>query len=832
MTEAHHDPPPPARLDAVVNLFADALDLDEPARDAMLTEVRTRDPDLAHTLAALIEAHFADPMFLAEPLAQELAEVMTAQHDAALVGQRVGAWLVEDVLHHGGMGTVYRARRVEVDFEQHAALKVIRLGLGTPALVERFAQERRLLAGLEHPNIARLLDGGTTPDGLPYLVMEHVEGEPIDVWCARERPSLERLLDVFTQVCAAVNFAHQRLVVHQDIKPSNILVTADGTAKLLDFGIAELERETSQDPVTAASPSGGRMLTPDYASPEQFRGDAPGTATDIYSLGVLLYRLLTGDRPYRIPTGCALEEIERFVVETVPAAPSAMLALRGARLPSRAADLDAIILRALRKDPVDRYPSALAFADDIRRYGEGLPVEARPPTLGYRVSRFVARNWAGVAAATTIVALLVAGISVTRWQAGVAARQRDVARAEATTAASAVEFLRTVLGAGDPWRDSEMAESVEDVLALAEVQLDSVLRDQPAARAYILAALGAVSTGRGELERADRLTTAAVALLDTATDIGATQAGSILLARSLALHEDGRLPEARRFAVEAIEHFEDPEADSWQELAGALNQLAAIDIELGDVAVAEPALRRAIDLYTANGGADLLGLATIYNNLTVALSAQPDRLEEVAGIYDAAARILERAGASAPRLGTLLVNQANTFRLLGRPQDAEATFARAIPMLEASLGAAHQSTLTAATSLASLYESTGYFAKAVDALRAPLDAALTTLPSDHPTTAYIQTVLGSALCQLPESASAAEGLRLARASLDTRIAALGPEHWAVASGESVVGHCLARLERRDAAVALLERAVERLRTQRGEDHELTVRARQWLEQAR
>jgi serine/threonine-protein kinase len=833
VTEPTPDPAQPSRLDAVADLFAEALELDDPeARTALVSALRARDPDLATLLADLVEAHFADPSFLEEPIAQQLAEVMTAQHEAALVGQRVGAWQVEAVLHHGGMGTVYRAHRMDVDFEQHAALKVIRRGLDTPALVERFAQERRLLARLEHPHIARLLDGGTTSDGLPFLVMEHVEGETIDVWCARERPSVERMLGVFTQICAAVNFAHQRLVVHQDIKPGNVLVTPGGTAKLLDFGIAELEREPTDGPAIAVSAPGGQMLTPDYASPEQFRGEAAGTATDTYALGILLYRLLTGDTPYHVPSGLAFEEMARIVEETIPVAPSVALASRGMRLPPRAADLDAIILRALRKDPAERYASVLAFADDVRHFTDGLPVDARPPTFGYRVLRFVGRHWAGVGAAAAILFLLVAGISVTRWQAGVAAEQRDVARAEAATAASAVEFLKTVLGSGDPWRDTEAAESVEDVLRLAETQLDSVLGEEPAARAYILAALGEVATGRGELERADRLTTAAVATLERTTDIGPAQAGAILLARSLTLHEDGRLQDARSFAAEAVRRLEAPGADTWEELAGALNQLGAVDVDRGDPTVAEPILRRASALYTSNGGENLLGLAAVYNNLAVALASQPDRLEEVAAIYGRAAGIVERTGASAPRLATLLMNQSGTLRLLGRAEDAEATALRAIGLFTESLGADHPSTLTAVGSLGVLYEAIGAFGQSVETVRPAIALALAALPADHPTVAYLQNVYSAAVCQMPDDALIPEGLRAAQASLETRLAAFGPEHWAVASGEAIVGHCLARSGRRDAGIAMLERAAGRLRAQRGDEQELTIRAHRWLEQAR
>src|SRR5690606_5867507 len=231
-----------AEFDRVADLFVEALELDPDAQLAFITRLRERDATLAEQLASLLGAHASDPDFLAEPISGEFAGVLGVQLDDALVGQRIGSWQVDEVLHQGGMGVVHKAHRLAVDFEQHAALKVIRFGLRSPEMLRRFGQERRLLARLEHPNIARLLDGGTTDAGLPFLVMEHVRGETIDAWCDRVRPDTGALLDVISQVCSAVDFAHRNLVIHQNIKPANILVTENGTAKLLDFGIADLER--------------------------------------------------------------------------------------------------------------------------------------------------------------------------------------------------------------------------------------------------------------------------------------------------------------------------------------------------------------------------------------------------------------------------------------------------------------------------------------------------------------------------------------------------------------------------------------------------------------
>ncbi|HRP07260.1 MAG TPA: serine/threonine-protein kinase [Gemmatimonadales bacterium] len=817
-----------SRLDRVAALFAEALELEHPAaREALILAARGDDPALADELVALLTAHEEDPGFMAEPAGTELAEVIGRHLGSALVGRRVGSWEVDSILHHGGMGTVYHAHRADVDFDQHAALKVVRVDVGSAEMERRFAQERRLLARLEHPNIARLLDGGTTSDGVPYLVMEHVPGETIDAWCSREKPDIARLLAAFLQICSAVDFAHQNLVIHQDIKPSNILVTPEGIAKLLDFGIADLERQVTD----GDDEPGVILLTPDYASPEQFRGDPAGTATDTYSLGVLLYRLLTGEVPYHITGGLSREEAGRMALETVPRTPGAVLAAKGRQAPPRGADLDAILLRALAKRPQDRYSSVRALADDVRRYLAVRPVEARTQSWSYRLSRHVGRNWAALAAAATILLLLVGGLSAALWQAGVAERQRDVARAEAATAASAVTFLKTVLGSADPWRDSNPAETVEDVIRLAEVQLDSVLGDEPAARAYVLAALGEVGAGRGELDRANRFTERAVNLLNDSLGGELSQAGAILHARSLALHENGRLEEARGYAIQAVGRLDDPEAGQWQELAGALNQLAALDVELGDHAAAEATARRAVELYRANDGNESLSLASVYNNLAVALSSQSGRLEEAAQVYAMAIRIVESQGGSTPALATLYSNRTNVLRVLGRHDEAVAMLDRAVELFTASLGSDHQATLTAAASLASLYEATGQFDKAAQSLRSPLASARATLPDDHPVTAYILSVLGSALCQADGSGTLEEGLAVSRESFDARRAALGEGHWAVASAEATVGYCLMRLGRQEEGMVMLRRAYQTLRDQRGEGHELTVRAGKWLDAA-
>jgi non-specific serine/threonine protein kinase/serine/threonine-protein kinase len=333
-------------------------------------------------------------------------------------GQCFGPYRIVRLLGEGGMGTVYLARQEE-PVPREVALKVIGAGILHPKAVERFLDERQILGTLDHPNIARLLDGGVGPDGVPYMAMEYVPGVPIDAYCSREHLPLRRRLELFRAVCDAVHCAHQNLVVHRDIKPANILVTAEGVPKLVDFGIAKVMNASPNLTGTLLRP-----MTPDYASPEQLRGGSLTTATDIYSLGVVLYELLTGARPYRLDSR-DLDEIVRTVAEQAPPRPSAS---SDPAVPDISEELDAIVLQAMRKEPQERYASAAELADDVTRYLDGAPVLARRGTFGYAARKLLTRYKRHAAAIGTGLALLAAGVVATGWQTHVADRERAKAQ--------------------------------------------------------------------------------------------------------------------------------------------------------------------------------------------------------------------------------------------------------------------------------------------------------------------------------------------------------------------------------------------------------------------
>src|SRR5688572_9816478 len=395
-----------------------ALSHPEATREAYVTRSCQGDAELEREVRSLLSsALLASEMFESPAFSTRAA---TAALDEATrpmstrTGARIGSYRIIREIGHGGMGTGFLVERADDEYRQLGALKIVN-NARAPSILERFRDERQILATLDHPNIARLMDGGTTSDGLPYLVMEYVEGVPLDEYCTAKQLDVSQRLRLFRQICSAVDFAHRRLVVHRDLKPRNILV-ANGVPKLLDFGIAKLMDSANVDaPVATVSP----ILTPEYASPEQVRGQAVTTATDVYSLGVVLYELLAGRRPFTGST-TSLEEIVRNVCEQEPMPPSAARHSRELQ-----GDLDTIVLKALRKEPERRYLSVQALSDDIDRYLNGRPVIARGDSRSYRVRKFLARHRAAAVVAAMFFACLIGAMALIVRQSQIAEAQRQ-----------------------------------------------------------------------------------------------------------------------------------------------------------------------------------------------------------------------------------------------------------------------------------------------------------------------------------------------------------------------------------------------------------------------
>jgi len=441
----------PENWQQLKRLFHTALELGPEERTAFLTEACDGDDELRNRVEKLLASYENAGSFLASPAivdAGVISPVAETESDGSndRIGQRIGPYEILREIGHGGMGTVFLAVRADDQYRKEVAVKIVNKGMDTDTILRRFVMERQILANLEHPNIARLLDGGTTVDGLPYFVMEYVEGETIIRYCDQHRLHTLERLQLFRQVCSAVQFAHQNLIVHRDLKPSNIIVTADGTPKLLDFGIAKLLGSDLPE----ATATVGRLLTPEYASPEQLRGLPITTTSDVYSLGVVLYELLTGHRPFNFESRSP-EEVARLITAGEPIKPSVIITHTNSarhtddvehrsitpeaishmrdgnvdKLRRRlAGDLDNILLKALRKEPERRYAAVQDLSADIQRHLTGLPVLAREDTFAYRAGKFIQRNTASVAAAAVVAITLFTASVVTTWQATVARRER------------------------------------------------------------------------------------------------------------------------------------------------------------------------------------------------------------------------------------------------------------------------------------------------------------------------------------------------------------------------------------------------------------------------
>lgn len=423
----------PEKWEKVKSIFHNAYDLEVHKRAAFIAAECGDDATMLAEVRSLFDSHNASEELFESPAFESISSLVEQKALPSRVGQTIGNYKIESEIGRGGMGAVYLASRADAEFDKKVAIKLIKRGFDTDEVIRRFRHERQILAALEHPNITRLLDGGSTEDGLPFLVMDYVDGRPLHRFADENGLSINKRLSMFLKICSAVSYAHQNLVIHRDLKPSNILVTADGEPKLLDFGIAKLTGPSGNGQTARNTQTIFQAMTPEYASPEQFTGKAVTTASDIYSLGILLYELLTGHRPFRFETK-NVAEISQLITDTTPTKPSTVCRQLGLKttidnapavIRTLKGDLDNIVMMAIRKEPERRYSSVEQFAGDIRRYLGGHPVIAREDTFVYRATKFASRNKVGVASIIGIGASLVGGLFAVSRQARIASTQRD-----------------------------------------------------------------------------------------------------------------------------------------------------------------------------------------------------------------------------------------------------------------------------------------------------------------------------------------------------------------------------------------------------------------------
>jgi serine/threonine-protein kinase len=784
------------RLEA---LFEEAAARPAAERTRFLVRACGDDLELKAELRSLLAADGAAGSFLEQPALVPIA----AEPAVSWAGRRLGPYRLERQLGEGGMSTVYLAVRADEAYERQVAVKVFRYGADRSDLLDRFRAERQILASLDHPAIARLVDGGSTDQGLPYLVMEYIDGEPIDRYCDRRRMSIDARIDLFREVAAAVQFAHQNLVVHRDIKPSNLLVSGDGAPHLLDFGIAKLLAGAAVPHGPGATLTGQRLMTPHYASPEQVDGRPITTASDVYSLGVLLYVLLTGQLPYRARAD-RLGAIEQAVLEEEPERPSTAAgratasrvdppsAEPGAEPPPAtltasearatrppllarklAGDLDNIVLLALRKEPRERYASVELFSEDLRRYRSGLPVLARRSTLRYRLGKFVGRHRLGIAAAAAL-AVLIVGLAVAMTaQALSLARQRDEIRRERDKALAVTRFLEGIFEVASP--DEARGETItaREILDQGAARIEAGLQHTPEAQATLALAIGKVYRRLGLYGRARPILERSLALRRDLLGAAHPAVAESLDAVATLAAARGDLESAERFYREALAMRRTLLPAGDPAVAESLNGLATVLIARADLAAAEPLLREALAINRRRFGEEHEEVATNLGNLGFLTK--------------------ERGDAAA----------------------AEELYRQALAIWRRLYGEAHPQIATQLNNLAVLVQGRGDLAAAEDLYRQALAVARKVWAEEHPEIALQLNNL-AAILTLKGDLAAAEPLT--REALAMRRRLLGDDHEQVAMSLNNLGRLLEEMGKLDGVRPLYEEALRIQRRALGEEH--------------
>jgi serine/threonine-protein kinase len=717
--------------------FDEARSLSAAERERWLERLGVEDAELAAELVAMFAAdsRLGDRIERGVGALADDAPEGAAAPGGRQTGRRLGAWTLGELLGTGGMGTVYAAERSDGAFEQAAAVKLLRRSVDTEEGRLRFLRERQVLARLDHPAIVRVLDGGVSGEGEPWFALERVRGVAITRFVAEHGLELRPCLELFLQVCDAVDAAHRQLVVHRDLKPANVLVTDDGRVKLLDFGIAKLLEDD-----VGLTRTDERLLTPEYAAPEQLRGEAVATTTDVYALGVLLHQLLCGELPYDA-RGRSISEILVARERGSPPLPSATLRRRGddrenqRRAAAVAGDLDAIVAKALRPEPEARYGSAAALSTDLRRALDGRPVEARAGTRRYRLARFVRRHRTAVALGGFAAAALVLGLMAALAQARIARVERDRARVAAARAEAVAGFLSGLFRDADPARTRGDKLTALELLERGAEQIERELGAEPEVRAALDTILGGVLRDLGRNEPARRSLERALAEREARYGADAQVTADTLHELAVLDRIEGRFDEAAARAQRALAIRERTLAPDHVDLARTCAALGTIHRVRGESAEARRLLERAVAIgerlqpRPAEAG-------RWQNNLGLVL-LDAGEVDGARAAFERSLAWIEAAdGPRSPLLALPLDNLGNALRQLGRQAEALPRLVRALELVEASWGASHPQYGTALNSLGDLLSDLGRNEEAIPHLRRAAEVDRVALGEVHPWIAW------------------------------------------------------------------------------------------------
>ncbi|MEO1365589.1 MAG: serine/threonine-protein kinase [Acidobacteriota bacterium] len=713
----------------VEEIFHRIVDLPAERRLAALDDACGEDAALKEQVLKLVAVDGAADGVLGESISSALRDALDGADADGPTLDRVGAYRIVEEVGRGGWATVYLAERDDRVFRKRVALKVVRRGLDTDDVLQRFRHERQILARFEHANIARLYDGGSTPDGRPFFVMEHVDGEPIDLFCARRGLGVAARLDLFRVVCAAVSYAHRNLVIHRDLKPSNILVTRDGTPKLLDFGIAKVLDPDDARATQLHTAQGLVLLTPEFASPEQMLGHSLTTQTDVYSLGVLLFRLLTGAAPRAID-GRRLPELALDVERRAAPAPSAAVSAEGlgsAGFPAadlgkvrRAlrGDLDTIVGKALSPSTARRYESVDQLAEDLRRHASGERILARPESWGYRAAKVLRRNRALAATLAAAGALLAAVVLFYTLELR---RERDEARWQAEKAERVSSLLVDMLEISDPERTRGEAVTVRELLGRAAGRLEAELAGQPEMRASLMLLIGSIYGNLGLFQEAEPLLDGAAALRRRLYAPPHPD-----LAEAMALLGDLRFKMGQYGAAEellqgALDQRTAALGEAHPLIGKSLNDVAAVHQIREDFGRAEATYREALERLTLAPGPEARQTLITQANLA-SLFYQQDRLEEAQALCRATLDVQRRVlGPKHPDLSMTENTLAAVLIKSRRYGEATELLARILERQRSQYGDGHPEVAASLANLGALF----YFQKRFDEAEAHYQEALT-----------------------------------------------------------------------------------------------------------
>jgi tetratricopeptide (TPR) repeat protein/tRNA A-37 threonylcarbamoyl transferase component Bud32 len=847
----------PERWQRIEEIFGAAADCPPAEREDYLTRACGDDAELRREALELL-AHDTADSFIDNPIKKAVYAVTAAPPDEP-AGQRIGPYRLMRLIGRGGMGEVYEAVRDDDEFQHRVAIKLIKRGMESDFVRERFLRERRILGSLDHPHIARLLDGGATAEGRPYFVMEFVAGEAITAYCDRRPLPLDEKLQLFRDVCSAVQHAHCKLVIHRDLKPGNILVTEDGAPKLLDFGIAKLFAPDPGEAVTGAE-STARLMTPDYASPEQLRGDAITTATDVYSLGVVLYELLTARRPYKFET-CAPLEIARVICDTEAPRPSEaarMHTAAPAKLARRlAGDLDNIVLMALRKEPERRYQSVEQFSEDIRRHLAGLPVMAREDTLGYRATKFMGRHKAGVAALVLLAALTVA-LAMSTVRIG---RERDRANQAAATAEAVTQSLVSVFEFADPGQSRVNTIMAKELLDRGAAKVVLELKDQPLVQAKLMDTIGELYLAIGAYDRAQPLLADALELRRRTVGAERLDVAESLHHLATVAYEKGDHDGSETMYREALQLRRSLLGAKSLKAAASMAGLGRVLVARGKFAEAEPLVRDALALRRSQLEPEHKDIADSLLHGLGRLLGQQGKFAEAADVYRQALAIYRKLyGEENSFVAASLNNLAVMLKELTDYRGAEALFRKSLAMRRKLLGEEHPDVAASLANLASLLQDKREYAEAEQCYRqalllrrklfgenrARLAATMNNLATllaargDYAGSEALHrhalaicrkewgedhAEVGTSLYNLANlfylKGQPAEAEKWQRQAIAVYQKTLQPEHWMIQRSRSHLGACLFKLKRFREAEEQLLPAYAGLKITRGARHALT-----------